>query len=140
MSESLACNLWQRVPPIWAQDKEPMQKLSLEIRVSDDVTVVYCRGRIVYDEAATLSEKLAELLPHSRQIVLELSGVNVIDGAGLGELVVLLMWARANQGAIKLAAPTRPVYEVLKLTRLASVFEIHPRPEDAILAFRGQLA
>jgi hypothetical protein len=50
------------------------------------------------------------------------------------------MWARANQGAIKLAAPTRPVYEVLKLTRLASVFEIHPRPEDAILAFRGQLA
>jgi len=117
-----------------------MQKLSLEIRVSDDVTVVYCRGRIVYDEAATLSEKLAELLPHSRQIVLELSGVNVIDGAGLGELVVLLMWARANQGAIKLATPTRPVYEVLKLTRLASVFEIHPRPEDAILAFRGQLA
>ena len=117
-----------------------MQKLSLEIRVSDDVTVVYCRGRIVYDEAATLSEKLAELLPHSRQIVLELSGVNVIDGAGLGEFVVLLMWARANQGAIKLAAPTRPVYEVLKLTRLASVFEIHPRPEDAILAFRGQLA
>src|SRR3989454_12143752 len=140
MSESLACNLWQRVPPIWAQDKEPMQKLRLESRVSDDVTVVYCRGRIVYDEAATLSEKLAELLPHSRQIVLELSGVNVIDGAGLGEFVVLLMWARANQGAIKLAAPTRPVYEVLKLTRLASVFEIHPRPEDAILAFRGQLA
>jgi len=140
MNESSTCNMWQRVPPIWAQGKEPMQKLSLEIRVSDDVTVVYCRGRIVYDEAATLSEKLAELLPHSRQIVLELSGVNVIDGAGLGEFVVLLMWARANQGAIKLAAPTRPVYEVLKLTRLASVFEIHPRPEDAILAFRGQLA
>ena len=140
MNESSTCNLWQRVPPIWAQGKEPMQKLSLEIRVSDDVTVVYCRGRIVYDEATTLSEKLAELLPHSRQIVLELSGVNVIDGAGLGEFVVLLMWARANQGAIKLAAPTRPVYEVLKLTRLASVFEIHPRPEDAILAFRGQLA
>jgi len=140
MNESSTCNMWQRVPPIWAQGKEPMQKLSLEIRVSDDVTVVYCRGRIVYDEAATLSEKLAELLPHSRQIVLELSGVNVIDGAGLGEFVVSLMWARANQGAIKLAAPTRPVYEVLKLTRLASVFEIHPRPEDAILAFRGQLA
>ncbi|PYX12119.1 MAG: anti-anti-sigma factor [Acidobacteria bacterium] len=140
MNESSTCNLWQRVPPIWAQGKEPMQKLSLEIRVSDDVTVVYCRGRFVYDEAATLSEKLAELLPHSRQIVLELSGVKVIDGAGLGELVVLLMWAQANQGSIKLAAPTRPVHEVLKLTRLASVFEIHSRPEDAILSFRGQLA
>jgi anti-sigma B factor antagonist len=141
MSESLACNLWQHVPPIWTQDnKEPMQKLSLEIRVNDDVTVVYCRGRIVYDEAATLSEKLAELLPHSRQLVLELSGVKTIDGAGLGELVVLLMWAQANQGVIKFAAPTRRVYELLKLTRLASVFEIHPRVEDAILAFRGHLA
>ena len=140
MNESSTCNLWQRVPPIWTQGKEPMQKLSLEIRASDDVTVVYCRGRIVYDEAATLSEKLAELLPHSRQIVLELSGVKDIDGAGLGELVVLLMWAQANQGAIKLAAPTRPVHEVLKLTRLASVFEIHPKLEHAIWAFRGQLA
>ena len=131
MNESSTCNLWQRVPPIWTQGKEPMQKLSLEIRASDDVTVVYCRGRIVYDEAATLSEKLTELLPHSRQIVLELSGVKDIDGAGLGE---------ANQGTIKLAAPTRPVHEVLKLTRLASVFEIHPKLEHAIWAFRGQLA
>jgi anti-sigma B factor antagonist len=141
MSESLACNLWQQMSPIWTQDdKEPMQKLSVEIRVSDDVTVVYCRGRIVYDEAATLSEKLADLLPHSRQVVLELSGVKMIDGAGLGELVVLLMWAQANRGVIKFAAPTRPVHELLKLTRLASVFEIHPRVEDAIMAFRGQLA
>src|SRR3979411_860718 len=91
MNESLTCNVWQRMPSIWAQDdKEPMQKLSLEIRVSNDVTVVYCRGRIVYDKAATLSEKLAELLPHSRQMVLELSGVKGIDGAGLGELVFLL--------------------------------------------------
>jgi len=117
-----------------------MQKLSVEIRVSDDVTVVYCRGRIVYDEAATLSEKLADLLPHSRNVILELSGVKMIDGAGLGELVVLLMWAQANQGVIKVAAPSRRVHELLKLTRLASVFEIHPRVEDAILAFRGQLA
>ena len=140
MNESSACNLWQRVPPIWTQGKEPMQKLSLEIRASDDVTVVHCRGRIVYDEAATLSERLTELLPQSRQIVLELSGVKDIDGAGLGELVVLLMWAQANRGSIKLAAPTRPVQEVLKLTRLASVFEIHPKLEHAIWAFRGQLA
>jgi anti-sigma B factor antagonist len=117
-----------------------MQKLSLEIHVSDDVTVVYCRGRIVYDEAATLSGKLAELLPHSRQVVLELSGVKMIDGAGLGDLVVSLMCAQSHQGTIRLAAPSRRVYELLKLTRLASVFEIHPRVEDAILAFRGQLA
>ena len=140
MSESLACNLWQQVPPVGTQDKEPMQKLSLEIRVRDDVTVVHCRGRIVYDEAATLSEKLAELLPHSRQVVLELSAVKMMDGAGLGELVLLLMWAQANQGTIMLAAPNPRVHELLKLTRLASVFEIHPRVEDAILALRGQLA
>jgi anti-anti-sigma regulatory factor len=39
-----------------------------------------------------------------------------------------------------LAAPNPRVHELLKLTRLASVFEIHPRVEDAILALRGQLA
>jgi anti-sigma B factor antagonist len=140
MDQSIACNWWQQAAPFWAQDHEEPMKLNLEIRINDDVTVVYCRGRIVYDEAATLSEKLAELLPHSRQVVLELSGVDMMDGAGLGELVVLLIWAQSNQGAIMLAAPNPHVHELLRLTRLASVFEIHPKVEDAILAFGGQPA
>ena len=116
-------------------------KLNLEIRETDDVTVIHCRGRIAYrDEAVALSNKVAELLPGSRQIVLELSGVEMIDSAGLGELVVILMWAQANRCSIKLAAPRNNIREMLQLTNLASVFDIHPTVDAAVLASRGQMA
>ena len=116
-------------------------KLNLEIRETDDVTVIHCQGRIAYrNEAVALSDKVAELLPDSRQIVLELSGVEMIDSAGLGELVSILVWAQAGGCSIKLAAPRQNVREVLLLTNLASVFEIHPTVDAAVLASRGQMA
>jgi len=116
-------------------------KLNLEIRSADDVTIVHCYGRIVYrDEAVQLSEKIAGLLPYTRQLVLDLSGVEMMDSAGLGEMALMLTWARATGCSIKLAAPIQQVRNVLELTNLASVFEIHAKLEDALLAFGGQLA
>jgi anti-sigma B factor antagonist len=121
--------------------KESKLKLHLKIHAADDVTVVSCRGRIAYrDEAVELSCKIAGLLPHTRQLVLELSEVEMMDSAGLGELALMLTWARAMGCSIKLAAPNPRVRHLLQLTNLDSVFEIHPRLEDAVLAFGGQLA
>ena len=116
-------------------------KLSLEIRATEDITVVHCRGRIVYrDEAAALSDKVAGLLPRTRRLVLELSAVEMIDGAGLGELAVILMWAQAGGCSVKLAAPSDRIRKLLVLTNLTSVLEIYPTLDDAILSFRGQVA
>jgi anti-sigma B factor antagonist len=123
-------------------DKESKLKLHLDFQNEDDVTIVYCRGRVTYrDEAAALSGSIAELLPQihqTRQLVLDLSGVEMIDSAGLGELVALLNWIREEGGAIKLASPHGHVRRLLELTNLSSVFEIHPSLQEAVVAFRGQ--
>jgi anti-sigma B factor antagonist len=125
--------------PIYGQRKAP--KLSLEICTDHDLTVVYCRGRIVYrEEAVVLSDKIAELLPYTRHLVLELSGVEMIDSAGLGELVVVLMWVQASGCSMKLAAPSHRIHELLQLTNLASVFEIYPTLADALLSSPVQVA
>ena len=103
--------------------------------------MVYCRGRIVYrEEAVVLSEKIADLLLQTRNLVLELSGIEMIDSAGLGELVVVLMWVQASGCSIKLAGPSRRIQELLELTNLASVFEIHPTLADALLFWPAQVA
>jgi anti-sigma B factor antagonist len=116
-------------------------KLNLEIRTADGVTVVSCAGGIVYcDEAVELSQKIASLLPYTRQLVLELSSVEMIDSTGLGELALLLTWARAIGCAIKLVAPNERVQQLLEVTKLAAVFEIHPTLETAMLGFREQVA
>jgi len=55
---------------------------------SEDVTVICCKGRITYGiEAATLSGEIAELAPQTRRVVIDLSGVEMIDAAGLGALI-----------------------------------------------------
>lgn len=140
MSQLSASEFWPQAQPVSNQDKESKLKLSLEIRVTEDATIVHCKGRIVYcDEAAALSGQVAVLLPHTRQLVLELSEVQVIDGAGLGELVVILTRAQASGCSIKLAAPSDHIRELLELTSLNSVFEIYPSLADAIVACREQM-
>ena len=70
-------------------------KLSLETRHLGDVIVIHCEGRIVYrDEASALTRVVTEALKNTRDVVLDLEGVQRIDSAGLGELVRMQMAKR----------------------------------------------
>lgn len=116
-------------------------KLDLETRAIDNVTVLYCRGRFTYrDEATAFSQRIGELLPQARQVVVDLSGLEIIDSAGLGELVVVHMWIRASGCALKLAGANPRIREVLELTNLLSVFDVHPTLDDALLSFQRNVA
>jgi anti-sigma B factor antagonist len=122
-------------------DKECTLKLDLETRAIDDVMVLHCRGRFTYrDEATAFSQKISELLPQARQIVVELSGLEIIDSAGLGELVVVHMWIRASGCSLKLAGVNSRIRQLLELTNLLSVFDVHPTLDDALLSFQGKVA
>jgi len=121
--------------------KEQKLRLGLEVRLHEGVIVIHCRGRISFGrEASALSGRIAELMPRTRQLVLELSGVELIDSAGLGELVMVLMWAQACGCSLKIAAPRQDIHELLELTNLASALDIYPTLEEALLASRGQAA
>jgi len=116
-------------------------KLDLETRVIDDITVLYCKGRFTYrDEATAFSQKISELLPHARKLVIELSELEIIDSAGLGELVVVHMWIRASGCSLKLAGANPRVRQLLDLTNLLSIFEVHPTLDDALLSFQQNVA
>ena len=121
--------------------KELTLNLILEPRTIDDVTVLYCEGRITYGaEATKFSQTVAELMPRTRRLVIELNGVEMIDSAGLGQLVVVFMWTQASGCSIKLVAAEGQVRDLLELTNLLSVFETHATVDDALLSFRGQIA
>jgi hypothetical protein len=48
--------------------------------------------------------------------------------------------AQASQSSVKLAAPGNLIRQLLELTRLTSVFEVHPTLFAATVASRGQAA
>lgn len=112
-------------------------KISLETRNCGDVMIIYCRGRIVYrDEAAALSRLAGELLELRGKVVLDLSGVNSIDSAGIGELVLLHTRAQSQNADMKYASPSPLVREILGLTNVDSVLEIHSSVDEALAAFQ----
>jgi anti-sigma B factor antagonist len=116
-------------------------RLSLETRVAEDLTVIRCKGRIVHGiEAAALCCEFAELAPQTRRVVIDLSGVEMIDAAGLRALISVVLAAQASQCSVTLAAPGSFIRQLLELTRLTSLFEVHPTLDAATVASRGQAA
>jgi anti-anti-sigma factor len=115
-------------------------KFEMETGAIKGVTVLYCRGRFTYrDEARAFTEKMDGLLPGVRQVIVELSGLEAMDSAALGELVVVHMWARACGCFLKLAGANPPIRQLLELTNLLSVFDVHPTLDDALLSFERQI-
>lgn len=135
MSHTSFCSTWPQSHGAWGRTR--YSKLKLELAAVQGITVLRCQGRISYrEEAAQFSQRVADLLPQNKQLIVDLSGCEVIDSAGLGELVLVQLWSQASGCSIKLAAPRPNVLEMLRLTNLVSVLEIHSAVEDAVLAFR----
>jgi anti-sigma B factor antagonist len=134
------CQTWPQPYDLAAfatQYKESKLKLSLETRNSGNVMIIHCQGRIVYrDEAAALSRLVSEILTSGARVVLDLSGVISIDSAGIGELAFLYSLAQSQRAELKCASPRPFVRELLDLTNLDSVLEIHPSVCDALAAFQ----
>ena len=131
------CALWEE-QRLNRQDKESELRLSLETRVAEDVTVISCKGRIAYGiEAAALSGEFAELAPQTRRVVIDLSGVEMIDAAGLGALISVALTAQANQCSVTLAATANLIRELLELTKLTSVFELYRTLDVAVIVELG---
>jgi anti-anti-sigma factor len=97
--------------------------LRLNIHNLGDVTVFRCAGRITADVRNTLREAVMSR-PPARIAVLDLAEVTAVDAAGLGALVSLQKWARANGTRLKLMNLVPRVDEVLVLTNLRSAFEV----------------
>lgn len=66
-------------------------------------------------------------------IILDLSHVTFIDSSGLGA-VVAVMKLLGPERRLELAGLTPPVAKVFRLTRMDTVFTIHPHPPGALRA------
>ena len=65
-------------------------------------------------------------------VVLDLSGVEVMNSSGLGMLVSTLTSLRKQNVRLCLAAVPEKVSSLLAMTQLAQIFEIFPTVSDAV--------
>jgi len=102
------------------------------------VTVVDVSGRITLGEgSAMLREMVRDLLDKGRKkIVLNLGDVNYIDSSGIGELVSGFTTVKNQGGELKLLNLTKKVHDLLQITKLYTVFDVHNDEHAAVTSFR----
>lgn len=122
--------------PIVVHRTEEDMSLKVETRQVNGISVVTCHGRIVLgEEAAGLRDTLKKVLTTSRQVVLNLSGVDYIDSSGLGTLVGVYSSARSGGADIKLTGVGQRLRDVLQITKLVTVFEVYDTEQEALASF-----
>ena len=105
------------------------------------VTIVDINGRIVLQECALLRDLLSNLLAAGRnKILVNLAGTSGVDSAGLAYLISALVSTRKQQGELKLLSPTKEVRDVIRLTKLDTVFDIIDDEAAAVMSFSANSA
>ena len=96
------------------------------------VVVVKPTGKLNMVAAPMLRKELQGVVEGGQKhIVVDLSGVELVDSSGLGALISGLKAARQAGGDLRVAAPSRQVITVLELTNLNRVLRVHPSAESA---------
>jgi len=108
------------------------------IRQVDSVIVIDISGRITLGEGcAQLRELIRDLLSKgNKQILLNLADVTYIDSSGIGELVSAFTAVSNQGGQLKLLNLTKKVHDLLQITKLYTVFDIHDDEAKAIASFQ----
>ena len=111
--------------------------LRVKTRISGDVFILQCEGRIVFgDEGAALRERVGSMLSGPPKIVVTLRRVEHIDSGGIGILVGLFVSAKNRGGDLKLVSPNQHVSDVLRRTNLHTLFTLYANDDEAVTAFQ----
>ena len=96
------------------------------------IAVVEGPSQFTIDNRADVRQRVRSELEQGRAtVVVDLSGTDYVDSAGLGTLVLLNKEARAVGGCLVLAGLSDHVRDLLRLVRLDEVFTIVGSVEEA---------
>ena len=113
----------------------------MEVRPRGHVVILHCKGRLVYrHEAAAFSHKVGDLLEGRQPLVVDFTALESIDSAGLGELVLLHLWAQTSHRSMRVANPNPKVRHLLNITNLVSILYVYATVEEAVNASARELA
>ena len=111
--------------------------VKLNTRQVGDVSVVDVSGRITLGEGSSaLRDVLRDMVAKGqKKILLNLSEVSYIDSSGIGELVSGFTTVTNQGGSLKLLGLTKRVKDLLQITKLYTVFDVHDDEASAVRSF-----
>lgn len=104
------------------------------------VTVLDLDGEIrTGGSRVALHDAIGALLREGRnRILLNLNGLSTIDASGLGELISSHVALHENGGELKLLHLTRALREMMTMTKILTIFDVHEDEAEALAGFGSQ--
>ncbi|MBM3793292.1 MAG: STAS domain-containing protein [Acidobacteria bacterium] len=101
------------------------------------VTVLDITGRVTLGEgSALIREEIKQLAVSGfKNVVVNLGGITYIDSSGIGELVSGVTTMGHAGGSLRLLKPGQRVKDLLKMTRLDTVFQAFEEEGEAVRSF-----
>mgnify|MGYP001485717722 CR=1 FL=1 len=112
--------------------------MNISERTVGAVQVLDLNGQLKLGTASAqlLADKVRSLLQQGqRSILVNLKDVTYMDSAGLGELVQAYATTSRQGGVLKLLHTTSRLHDLLTITKLATVFELHDDESAAVASF-----
>jgi anti-sigma B factor antagonist len=108
--------------------------VKINVHQEGNVTVVAPTGSLIIGPGErTMSDTIARLFADKKfNIVIDMSGVPRMDSSGVDTLVIAVRRARDNGGDAKLASLTPRIRQLLEITQLTTIFDIHADVAQAL--------
>jgi anti-sigma B factor antagonist len=110
--------------------------LTLREENRNGTPILHAQGKITLGEGAAILREAVQsrVAGGATQIVLDLTEVSYVDSAGIGELVSAYTSVTSRGGKLVLAGLTKRVADLLKITKLYTVFQVFDTADEAITA------
>jgi anti-sigma B factor antagonist len=111
--------------------------LDIKVRDAGQITILDLTGSLVSGLGLEqLRPRIDQLVAEKKvNIVLNMHGVSVIDSAGVGELVGCFSTLKRSGGTLKILRPSPFVQDILRITRLPTIIEVHDTEEATLKSF-----
>ena len=110
--------------------------LTFTKEVRGNVLVLSLKGNLDAITVPELKPEIDNIVSERKTaVVVDPSGLTLIDSSGVGAIVSLFKRVRALSGDVKVAGVTAQPKEIFRLLRLDRAFDIHPTIEEAVAKF-----
>ena len=112
--------------------------MNINLKNFDDVNLLEVKGNLMGGpETISIHDKVKELIDQDKKkVIIDLSHVKWMNSSGLGTMMGCLTSLRNAEGELKLCGVTEKVKSLFMITKLITLFETYPTPEEAVKAFQ----
>ncbi len=111
--------------------------VQINTREVEGIIVMDLRGRVTLGEATGKVRETIRVIVTGghRKVLLNLSELDYLDSAGLGEIIGAYTTMRNAGGEMKLLGVTGRALDLLQVTKLATLFELFSEEAEGLKSF-----